>query len=192
MNITTKLSFKDLLDQTKRKLYVTDDVVASVEPSDEQELEFISLGKYVSAADLESELAKQGYELAHPYALALYAKEHPDFADNKYIATQWKDKDGEFCCAAFFDWVGGRGVSVFRYSDEWFDDWLFACLRKHPALGHSVSSPLSFSPSEPITLNSALLSDFIDEEYPKGHKDRGAAMLYTAQFIVWMNKNRLQ
>lgn len=146
----TKVSFKELLNKTKRTQYVTDDVVAAVEPSDEQELEFISLGKYVSAADLESELRKLGYELAHPYALALYAKEHPDFADDKYIATQWKDKDGEFCFAAWRGWSGGRSVLVYRRSYEWDDGWLFACLRKHPALGHSDSSALSPQKNEEL------------------------------------------
>lgn len=144
MKTKSKISFKDLLEETGRKQYVTDDVVSEVEPSDAQEIQFFSLDKYVSANDLEGELAKQGYELAHPYALALYAKKYPDFADDTYIATQWKDKSGEFCFAAFNRWRDERSVDVSRRGD-WDDDWWFAGVRKHPDLRPSDLS--SFDPA---------------------------------------------
>lgn len=146
----SKLSFKNLLDETKRIQYVTDEVVAEVDPSDAQEIEFVKLDKYVSAADLESELAKLGYELAHPYAVALYAKEHPDFADGKAIATQWKDKQENFCCATFSRWHGFRRVDVDRSSYEWYGGWIFACFRKHPALGSSGSLDLGSQKNEEL------------------------------------------
>lgn len=146
MKTKTKLSFKALLDQTKRKQYVTDSVVEGVEPAEAQELEFVKLDKYVEAKDLEGELAKLGYTLAHPYALALYAAEHPEFADGKSIATQWQDKEGDYCYAAFDDWDGKRNVRVGRSSDGWDDGWLFACSRQ-------VSGPSTLGS---LTLDSAI------------------------------------
>lgn len=146
----SKFSFKKLLDETKRTQYVTDDVVAEVEPSDAQEIEFVNIGEYVSASLLEEVLEKRGYELAHPYALALYAKEHPGFADGKSIATQWKDKQGEFCCAAFCDWDGDRRVFVRRDSSGWDGHWYFACLRKHPALESLGSLDLGSQKNEEL------------------------------------------
>lgn len=146
----SKLSFKKLLDETKRTQYVMDEVVAEIEPSEAQEIEFVNIGEYVSASHLEEVLEKRGYELAHPYALALYAKEHPDFADGKSIATQWKDKQGEFCCAAFDVWSGHRLARVGRGSGEWHGGWGFACSRKHPALESSGSLDLGSQKNEEL------------------------------------------
>lgn len=148
----SKLTFKKLLDETKRTQYVDDDVVASVEPCDPQEIEIVKLNKYVSASDLEGELAKLGYELAHPYALALYSKEHDDvMLEKTYVATQWKDKEGEYCWASFYSFSGGdRGVSVHRRSYEWHVAWGFACSRKHPALGSSGSLDLGSQKNEEL------------------------------------------
>lgn len=146
----SKLSFKKLLDETERTQYVMDEVVAEIEPSEAQEIEFVNIGEYVSASHLEEVLEKRGYELAHPYALALYAKEHPDFADGKSIATQWKDKQGNFCYATFGDWDGIRSVRVIRRSSEWRDGWRVACLRKHPALESSGSLDLGSQKNEEL------------------------------------------
>lgn len=115
MKTKTNLTFKQLLDKTKRNQYVTDSVVESIESSEPQNIELFTLDKYVTANDLETEVGKKGYTLAHPYALALYALEHPELADEHPIGTQWKNADGDFCFAAFY---------------RWSDDWWFAGVRK--------------------------------------------------------------
>lgn len=157
MKTTTKLSFQKLLDETKRAQYTDKDVVNSIEPCDEQEIEFFTLGKYVTCNELEIESEKLGFTLASPYALALYAKNQPEFADENWIATQWKDKDGKWCFATFDRDYGRRRVDVRRYGNEWSDYWWFAGLRKSTlasdtqpsALGHFALCP---SCGEKLTL----------------------------------------
>lgn len=144
----TKLSFQALLDKTKRTQYVDKDVVASVEPCEPQEIEFFTLGKYISDNELEVEVSKLGFELAHPYALALYAKEHPEFADEKSTGTHWQNAKGNWCFATFFRWIDERRVDVYRGDgDDWNDRWWFAGVRK------SSPKPLETKPSSvPLTL----------------------------------------
>lgn len=54
----------------------------------------------------------------------------PAFADEKPNGCQWRDKDGNFCYAAFGRWDGERGVGVSRSDGDWDDDWLFAGVPK--------------------------------------------------------------
>lgn len=139
----TKTTFKALLASLGRTQYTNDEAVETVTPCAEQKIEFFTLGKYVLAKDLKAEAEKLGFELASPYALALYVQEMRDFADDKYIATQW-EKDGQLYYAAFRRGGGGRGLRVGRDgSGGWSGSWWFAGVRK--------SSPL---PSETETLAS--------------------------------------
>ncbi len=124
-------TFQKLLDETKRVQCTDKDVVDSIESSEEQNIEFFTLGNYVPASELDREAEKQGFILATPYALALYAKDHPELADEKSIATQWKDKNGKWCYIAFNRWYGDeRDVSVDRRESDWFGHWWFAGVRK--------------------------------------------------------------
>ena len=130
MKTKTKLSFQNLLDQTGRKQYTDKDVVEAVKSCEAQELEFFTVGKLVTDDQLEAEYASRGFAPAHPYALALYAKEHPEFADEKYIGTHWKDAAGKWCFATFDRWYDERLVRVRRRVSVWRDRWWFAGVRK--------------------------------------------------------------
>ncbi|MEK7069013.1 MAG: hypothetical protein AAB947_01365 [Patescibacteria group bacterium] len=58
-------------------------------------------------------------------ALADYLKKNPAAADEKWLACQWKDASG-YWFAAFYRWLGERGVYVGRYGLGWRGAWLFA------------------------------------------------------------------
>jgi hypothetical protein len=127
-----KLSFKKLLDSTKRTQYTNEEVVDSVKPCEPQKIEFFTIGEYISDDNLEREYEKRGLIPANPYALTLFSKENETVMDDKkYVATHWKDVAGKWCYAAFGRRGGGeRGVSVYRYDDGWFGSWWFAGVRK--------------------------------------------------------------
>lgn len=148
-----KVSFQELLNEAQRVQYTNKEVVDNVEPHEPQEIEFFTLDKWVECQDLEVEAANLGFELAHPYALALYAKEHPDFADEQWTTTQWKDAKGKWCCAIFRRDDVEREVRVYWNDDRWDRDCRFAGVRK------SGTKPLDTSASEtlsPLNLDSAL------------------------------------
>lgn len=154
MKTKTKLSFADLLKQTKRIQYTDDSVVATVEPHEAQELEFFFLGKYVTDSELEEAYVSRGLEAAHPYALALYSLEYEaEMDEKKYVATHWKDADDKWCYAAFGRWLGERYVDVGRDDGEWDDDWWFAGVRKSSPL---ASDPSSSSAPVSLDLSSAI------------------------------------
>lgn len=90
--------------------------------------------------------------------------------------------------SSFVVFVGWSSDSERWDVDTWDRDvcWLADGRVFSPATASSTLSP-SPKPFESLDLLSSF-SDFIDEEYPKGDKDRGTAMLYVAQFVVWLNK----
>lgn len=148
MKTKEKVRFPDLLKSLNVNQYVQQDVAESVTPCKPQKLEFFNLGRLMTCEELDGEFAKRGLEAASPYALALYAKEHPDFADEKSICTQWKDAKGAWYYATFRRWRGERDVRVSRNGIGWNDDWWAAGLRKSLALGHSSTSNSDAWPSE--------------------------------------------
>lgn len=149
MKTKTKLSFQQLLDQTKRVRYIDKVVVSSVEPCEPQELEFFKVGKDISDDELDKEYAQRDLEPAHPYALALYSKEHEDVMEEKvHVGTHWKDAKGNWCFATFNRWYGRRGVSVSRDDFGWSGHWWFAGRRKD--IGIAPLTP------NPLTLDSAI------------------------------------
>lgn len=128
-----------MLDATDRKQY-TDRKVVNAMPKDgcdEDDVFFFKPDK--SAYDKnglisDDNLAKE-YELRglkpDPYAQAAVNEADPAFADDHPNGTHWKDKDGNWCYAAFLRWhVGERRVSVDRYAYAWYDRWFFAGVRK--------------------------------------------------------------
>lgn len=141
-----KVTFQQLLDETNRTQYTNKSVKESIKPCEPQEIEFFTVGKYLTDTDLDAEFASRGLEAAHPYALALYSKEHPEFADNKWIGTHWKDAGGNWCFATFVGWRGERRVGVDRYDRRWDDGWWFAGVRKSSKLEtqSSTSDTLNF------------------------------------------------
>lgn len=128
-----KRSFQEALDATGRKQYTDRKVVNAVSPreSEEGEVVFFNLGRYVNDDNLEKEYELRGLKPADPYSLAAVNEADPAFADKKPNGTHWKDADGKWCFATFFQWRGGRrSVSVGRSSYDWNDGWWFAGVRK--------------------------------------------------------------
>lgn len=96
---------------------------------DGETVEFFTLGKYATAAEVDAEYAKRGLDPA-PLVLIVAHKNRPKLADEKeYTAVQWKDKDGKFCYAAFLRWGGGREVRVDRDGGAWDAYWWFSGVR---------------------------------------------------------------
>lgn len=126
-----KPTFQQLLDSTGRLQYTDKNVVNSVIPHELQKIEFFKLDTYLSAEELEKEYERRNLTPADPYALALYANDNQnEFDEKKYIATQWKDKNGEFCYLTFDGWYGRRSVHCHRSADGWSDSWFLVGVRK--------------------------------------------------------------
>ena len=89
----------------------------------------IPAGKLIPALrdlwDLEKEYALRGLIPADPYSLAAVNEADPAFADKYPNGTQWKDASGNYCCAFFDRWRGGRRVSVRWRGRAWGADWWF-------------------------------------------------------------------
>lgn len=123
-----------VLDATGRRQYADPDVVADMPGSgngtEEVEVHFFKLGRYVSDDELEKEYDLRGLKPADPYSLAQVNADDPAFADERPNATHWQDAGGRWCYAAFHRWDGERRVHVHRHARVWHVFWWFAGLRK--------------------------------------------------------------
>lgn len=112
---------------------------------DGETVEFFTLGKYATAAEIDAEYAKRGLVPA-PLALIAAHKKYPKLADEKkYTAVQWKDKDGNFCYLTFDEWDGSREVYCSRRGLDWDGRWFLAGVpvpRKDSAEGSSAERSL--------------------------------------------------
>ncbi len=130
---------QEALSATRRKQYVSDDVIASMPKGEGDEAavvffkpepwEYTKPG-WMSDDDLEKALDRRGLKSADPISLAAVNEADPAFADEHPNGTHWKDSGGKWCFAAFVLWSGDRSVSVRRRGGDWRDRWLFAGLRK--------------------------------------------------------------
>ena len=93
-------------------------------------LQFFKVDHDISCADLEREYSKLGLVPASVEMLCKYDKKNRKQMDEmKYIATQWKDADGNWCYVAFSRWCSdGRDVDVDRLDFDWDNRWWFAGL----------------------------------------------------------------
>lgn len=113
-----------------RRFYGSEEITNEA-PQNKGSLEFFKLDKYVSIDELEKEYQNRGLIPASILSICEYDKTHNDEMDKmSYVATQWKDKNGEWCFASFNRWHGERGVYVDRNGSGWSDSWWFAGLRK--------------------------------------------------------------
>jgi hypothetical protein len=130
--VDRSLKSKDALVATGRNLYVNDDVVKTMPHGggEDSETVFFKLDKWVSDDDLEKEYELRGLVPQDPHSLAKVNQDDPAFADEKPNGTHWKDKDGNWCFAAFSRWRDGRNVGVGRHNGDWGDRWWFAGRRK--------------------------------------------------------------
>lgn len=137
----TKENILDLLKQTKRTLYVTEDVAKDAPQSEGGEVAFFKLDRYITDNELEKEYESRGLVPCDLLTLSKYDLENPKImGEKKYVATHWKDAKGNWCFAAFGLSDGERFVYVYRHVSDWGDVWWFAGLRK---LGTESSDPLT-------------------------------------------------
>jgi hypothetical protein len=132
VKVNLKRSAKEALKATGREQYVSDDVAKNMPKAvnEEAEIIFFKVGKEISCAGLEKEYEFRGLIPADPYSLASVNEADPAFADEKPNGTQWKDSQGNYCCAIFYLWCGERFVDVYRDDHDWRVDWWFAGVRK--------------------------------------------------------------
>lgn len=136
--INKDISARKALEKTGFTLYVTDEVLENAPKGKGDDIEFFTLGKYVTDDELEKEYEFRGLVPCDLWTLAYAHEKDKNLAEQKqYTATHWKDKEGKWCCVAFDRWGDdGRGVSVVRGGFDWYGDWWFGGSRKK-ALKHS-------------------------------------------------------
>lgn len=122
---------QEAIHATGKVPYLNDEVVATMPRGDGEEVEvvFFKIGKSISCADLEKEYELRGLK-PDPYAQAAVNEADQAFADEHPNGSQWKDAEGNYCCAIFYRWHDRRYVRVNRRGDVWFDDWWFSGVRK--------------------------------------------------------------
>ncbi len=142
VKVDRKRTPKEVLKATGRNQYVTDNVVAKMPKGegDEVDVVFFKLGRYISDNDLEKEYELRGLIPADPYSVAAVNEADPAFADERPNGTHWKDKDGNWCFAAFIRWSGVRVVRVDRGVNAWNGRWWFAGLRKSASTSDTPAS----------------------------------------------------
>ncbi len=147
----TKPNLKNLLESTGRTLYVTDEVLTDSPNKIDGVFEMFQIGKYITCDELRAEYEKRNLV---PADIETMVAHDGEFDEKKYVATQWKDKNGKGCFAAFGRWFDGvRGVFVYRLDRDWSDDWWFAGVRKSSNLDHS---DLSTQTLETLNLEKAI------------------------------------
>lgn len=132
-NIDRSRSPEQVLTETGRKIYSDPAIVAAMPRGTKSRVRLhifdIDKSKYrngvLSSADVAEEYRQRGLR-ADVEALADYLKNNPAAADEKWLACQWVDADGNYCYATFCRWFDGRGVSVDRDGKVWLDYWSFA------------------------------------------------------------------
>lgn len=123
----------EALKATGRVQYVNEAVAIAIPTciGDHVEMLFVNLGRTVACNKLDSELEKMGFELiVDPVGLAAINEDDPAFADTHPNGTQWKDADGNYCCAVFRCWDAERRVRVRQDDLAWLARWWFPVRRK--------------------------------------------------------------
>jgi hypothetical protein len=118
------------LDATGRNKYVDQQVVAVMPRATPGRgfsvIHFFQAKRIVPVGEVDAEYVKQWLVAVDPHTLAAFNAKHPEFADTYRNCTQWQDANGNFCCALFGRWLGGRSVNVRRVDGGWSGDWWFA------------------------------------------------------------------
>jgi hypothetical protein len=130
MKIDRKKSIEQLIKKLGYKEYIDENILKTLKNKGpkEGEIEFFTLGKYVSNTELLKEYETRGLtpDLG---ATITYLIENPQVLDEKkYIGIQLEDNS----FAAFFRWDDGRYVYVRRIGHVWFDFWWFIGVKKQP------------------------------------------------------------
>lgn len=130
---------QEALSATRRKQYVSEDVVAIMPKGDGDKAEVVFFKPepweytkpgWMSDDDLEKVFDRRSLKSADPISVAAANEADEAFADEHPNATHWKDSGGEWCFAAFSLWSGDRDVLVSRGGHGWDGHWWFAGVRK--------------------------------------------------------------
>lgn len=123
------------------KIYANEEVLAeALERAVQGPIETFKVGRNLSCAELEKEYESRGLVPAGVLVLGELCETNQK-ESGTYIASQWRDRSGEYCYAAFYRWGGDdRSVNVSRGALDWDDSWVFAGVRKFGAQ-NSVSQP---------------------------------------------------
>jgi hypothetical protein len=130
-NIRRSRTAMEAIDASGRRKYVNDSIVATMpvgEGSEETELVYFRLGRFVSEDDLAKEYETREL-IPDPQAQTADNEADPAFADNHPNGTQWKLPKG-YGFVAFDRLGGGRSVGCGRDGDDWDGRWWFAGRRK--------------------------------------------------------------
>lgn len=165
MKTSKKVDIMQGLKDTGRTLYVDEGIAKSAPQSEETDLQFFKLDRYMSDDALEQEYEKHGLRPATILELCMYDKVHQDMLDEKkYICSHWKDADGKWCFVALDRWRDERNVYVNRRGHVWNDGW-WGCGVHKSALG-TGNSELAL---EPLSLDSLSIIitciEFGDKKY---------------------------
>lgn len=128
------------INESGRVFYGSEDVARAC-PEPDGTVETFGLGRYVTAEELADEYLNRGLVPAGISGILALGDNVLD--ERRYVATQWKDSDGNWCSAAFYRWDVGRRVRVYRYDGgAWSDIWWFCGVRE---LGTKDTPPSSES-----------------------------------------------
>lgn len=124
---------EQVLIDTGRKVYSDPAVVATMPRGKKSSARLhifdVDKSKYknnvLTCANLAEEYKQCGLR-ADVEALADYLKKNPAATDEKWLACQWIDADGNYCCATFSRWGDERVVGVNRVDVVWGGGWSFA------------------------------------------------------------------
>lgn len=116
-----------------RKLYVNDAVVDAMPRGTGEKVRLVYFKPDPSAYKkdwllcdaLDAEYKKRGL-VPDPQAQIDDNAANPEFADATPNACQWKDGDGNYCCAMLIRWSDERRVYIRRIDDVWGGRWTFA------------------------------------------------------------------
>jgi hypothetical protein len=121
------------LDATGRKQYIDKKVLKTMPRqgagTEEVDVYFFNLGRYLTIDEQERELAAAGLEPDY-YAQVQVNIDDPSFADEHLNGAQWDSKDGQSSYIAFGRSGGGRSVSIGRNGSGWDVGWWVGGVRK--------------------------------------------------------------
>lgn len=122
--INKTITARQALENTKRTLYVNDKVLDSAPKNKgDNKVEFFKLNHSVTTQELQDEYDKRGLIPADIWEMSVLEDSY-----DKY-ATQWKNKEGIWCCAFVGRWSVERRVDV-RRDVDWDDSCWFGGVRK--------------------------------------------------------------
>ena len=132
VKVNRNRSAQEALKATGRTQYGDNDVIKDMPNAKSEEVEvfFFKLGRYVNDNDLDKEYELRGLKPSDPFSLSAVNEADPAFADEYPNGTHWKDKGGKWCCAVFYRGDSERRLRVGWHDVGWGDDWWFAGVRK--------------------------------------------------------------